>query len=378
MAHRPHITSYDRYLASRLLITMLKVIVSLVLLFVLFDFLSRQEGLLKRNAPFSVIALYYLCLVPSILFTFQVAALSVLISALMVFGRAAQDSEITALLAGGVGIWRISRAPIVVAFVIAILCFFVEDIVGGRAAVTAKRIDREFFSDSIEIDKVPKSWSRLVARGVNPELETGWSCHIDAFDSNALRGEGVLMHFFQGDTLQEIRADGLYWNAEDERWNLTEGTWATYISDPDAGMTQRIDPFEDVPAPFYVTPKRLLALEQGPETKSSTELRRDLREAKRFGINVGRYRVDYYAKFARPALSFVMIWLAIPFAIRLRRGGFGVGFGMSIAIGVSYLLLFYLGMGMGHWEMMNPAWAAWIPNLVFFGIGFILFFRTPT
>ena len=76
MANRSHITLYDRYLASRLLITLLKVIVSLVLLFVLFDFLSRQESIFKRDAPLSAVALYYLCLVPSILFTFQVAAMS--------------------------------------------------------------------------------------------------------------------------------------------------------------------------------------------------------------------------------------------------------------------------------------------------------------
>jgi lipopolysaccharide export system permease protein len=369
-------TQYDRYLAARFLKTLAKVLASLILLFILVDLLSKQGSFIKDKVSVSSVFLYYIYLIPTILFTYQVTALSVLLAALMVFGHAAQDGEITALLAGGISIRRISRGPILVALIIAILSFLIEDSVGATATINAKRIFKNKSGDIVEVKRKPKSWSRLVPKGVDPEENQGWTCHIDAFDSTTLRGEGVLMHKFGGETLQEIRAEGFYWNADEERWQLTNGTWATFY--PADNMSQRIDKFDQVDAPFHAKPARLLALEYPPETKSSAGLRRDLREARRLGMNVERYRVDYYAKFARPALSFVMIWLAIPFAIRLRKGGIGTGFGLSIAIGVSNILLFYLGMGMGHWEMMNPIWAAWLPNLIFLGAGVFLFIRTPT
>jgi lipopolysaccharide export system permease protein len=369
-------TLYDRYLATRFLTTLAKVLASLLLLFILVDLLSKQEYFIMDRPPVANVITYYICIIPTVLFTYQVTALSLLIAALMVFGRAAQDGEITALLAGGISIRRISRGPIFVALLVAVLSFLIEDTVGASATANATRLFESMRDDKIEVEIHSKSWSRLVPRGVDPEESQGWTCHIDAFDSAALRGEGVLMHKFEDDILQEIRAEGFYWNADEERWQLTIGTWATFY--PAENMSKRIDNFDQADAPFHAKPARLLALEHPPETKSSTALRRDLREAKRLGINVERYRVDYYAKFARPALSFVMIWLAIPFAIRLRKGGFGTGFGLSIAIGVANLLLFYLGMGMGHWEMMNPVWAAWLPNLIFLGAGVFLFIRTPT
>ena len=95
------------------------------------------------------------------------------------------------------------------------------------------------------------------------------------------------------------------------------------------------------------------------------------------GAPVGRYLVDYHAKFARPALCFVMIWLAIPFALRVRRGGVAIGFGVSIMIALGYLLLFYVSMGMGNWEMLHPVAAAWLPNGVFMAAGAWMFWRTP-
>ncbi len=93
---------------------------------------------------------------------------------------------------------------------------------------------------------------------------------------------------------------------------------------------------------------------------------------------VGKMRVDYQTKFAQPALCFVMIFLAIPFAMKIRRGGLAVSFGLSIAIAMVYMVVHIVAVSLGHSGRLPPVVAAWLANAVFFATGLILFLRTPT
>ena len=91
-----------------------------------------------------------------------------------------------------------------------------------------------------------------------------------------------------------------------------------------------------------------------------------------------RLKVDYYTKCSRPVLPLVMVWLAVPFAARGRRGGFSVGFGVSIALAISYLLLFSACQSLGYAGHITPLMAAWLANFVFLIAGTVLLTRTPT
>ncbi|NLO34592.1 MAG: LptF/LptG family permease, partial [Candidatus Hydrogenedentes bacterium] len=92
---------YDRYLTRRMIETQFKVLVSMILLVSVIDLIvTRQDAILKYQVPLTVVLRYYITLIPTILFEFQAAAIAVLVAALIVLGKAAQDREITALLAG--------------------------------------------------------------------------------------------------------------------------------------------------------------------------------------------------------------------------------------------------------------------------------------
>ena len=140
-------TLLDRYLVRRFMMTLLKVLVALILLVSVIDLVAtRQEDISKYQIPWHVVLLYYVTFVPTILFEYQAAAVSVLISGLMVLGNAAQHNEITALLAGGVSLGRIARAPVVMAMVIAVAVFFFQESYGVRASEIHAGVKNEYFS----------------------------------------------------------------------------------------------------------------------------------------------------------------------------------------------------------------------------------------
>lgn len=361
-------TILDRYLSRRLIAMVLRIIMSLVMLFVIIDLLTaRQDSIARFDVPAGMVVLYYLTFVPTILFEYQAVALAVLIAGLMVLGKAAQDQEVTAALAGGISLRRIVLGPVMVALGLAVASFFAEDTLGVRAAALAERIEEQYFSKFSGENRTGISWTNLGG---------GWTCHILKFNRVALTGEDVFIHRFDTDEIQEIRARRIFWDKARSCWFLEQGRWCSF--NPRQEWEQKVLRITQIAAPFQESPEELFALEQPANAKSARTLAHDLHHAETLGMPVNSYWVDYYAKFARPALCFIMIWLAIPFAIRLRRGGIAIGFGVSIAIALAYLLLFYVSMGLGYLDKIPPLLAAWLANGCFLALGLALFRKTPT
>ncbi len=360
-------TLLDRYYTWRLVSAIFRILISVVLLYIAIDLLTRRgQDFRNYGVPYSIAILYYLTFIPTILFEYQAAALAVLVAGLMVLGKSAQDNEITAVLAGGVSLYRILRAPVLVSLLVAITSFAVQETLGVSATATARKLEDEYFSRMVhQKNQMPVSWANL---------NNTWTCHVLKFNRTALTGQYVYMHAIDGDMVQEIRANRIFWDETQGAWYLEDGRWARFGEE----WELQVDRITQIQAPFNETPDQLFALEKPPDTKSAQSLAEDLNHAAGLGIPVDRYWVDYHAKFARPALSFVMIFLAIPFAMRVRRGGVAVGFGLSIVIGLAYVLLFLIGMGLGYMETIPPLVAAWLANALFFFLGLVLLYRTPT
>jgi len=356
-------TILDRYLGKRTLAALGKSILALVFLFILIDLLTnRREDIIDYDVPWSVVLKYYVAYIPTILTQYQVAALAMLVSALLVLGNAAQQSEITAALAGGVSLHKLVRMPVLIAACLAVLMFVTEETIGTKAAREAERLDTHYFSRSKTDHRGPAGWANL---------SNDWMCHIMKFNRVALTGENVFMHSIRKDAVEQLQAKRIFWDAEAGQWLLEDGRW--FVFPPKEEVQLEVKRITQSVAPITETPAELFALEQPASGKTVGELSRDIERARLQGRPTQGHVADWHAKFAQPALSFVMIWLAIPFAMRLRRGGLAIGFGVSIAIGLAYMLLFRVGMVLGHIEHLPPLVAAWLANAVFLILGIFLF-----
>ncbi len=357
-------TRMDRYFGARILATLLKTVLVFVFLYVLVDLLiTRQRVIDKYDVPWGIVGQYYLCHVPTFVLKFQTVALGLLIATLFVMGRAAQDSEITALLAGGVSMGRIARAPIALGLLLSLAIFSFENTVGVRFAAVAQQLDEEYFSRVMPHEGHGPSWTQLG--------EDDWSCHILQFNRQALTGTDVFIHSFHEGGMEEIRADRIYWDPERTQWMLEDGRWATIQREPSLKHVTRIT---QIPAPFDESPALLFALEESSDSKTAGALYADLQFAEAMGVPTTRAWVDFHTKFSRPALCFVIVWLAIPFALRVRRGGIFLSFGLSIALGLAYVTLYVIALGLGNIGLLPPPVAAWLANGVFW-VGGVLAFR---
>ena len=361
----------DAHLTRRLLFAVSAALIALLLLFVVIDVLThRRTDILQHDVPWRTVALYYLLLVPRMLLEYHLAALSMLVGGLLVLGSAAQHNEFTALFSCGVPLWRIVRVPLLMATGLSILLFVMGETIAPAAARATFTIEEQYFGEHTR-------GSLAVRPGISwAHLAGGWTCHIAKFNRIALTGEDVLMQTQREDAYEEIRAGRIYWDPQFGKWFLEDAVWAVFFPEKEMAMSVRRLP--QTPAPLEETPEELFAPFEDPNTRSTGGLRTVMENASKRGMPIARLRVNYYSRFSKPFLPIVMIWLAVPFASRARRGGLSVGFGISIALGVAYLLVYSACQSLGYTGHLSPIMAAWLANLMFLAGGTVLFTRMPT
>ena len=157
---------------------------------------------------------------------------------------------------------------------------------------------------------------------------------------------------------------------------LENGVWSSL--NPNQNMEITTNRITQTVAPINNTPSQLFALSEPTSTMSLPTLWRNLKYTREVGIPSGRLAVDFHSRFSKPMLCLIMALLAIPFAVRLRRGGIAIGFGVSIVLGLVYMFLFFAVQGLGYVDRVSAPTAAWFANIVFLVAGLVLLKRTPT
>ena len=363
-------TTLDRYFARQLLGALIRTLLTLVGLYIVVNFLTDlRVDVSKFDVPWTVVVRYYAATIPQLIY--RMAPLAMLLTALMVLGDAAQHNEVTAALSSGISIRRLTRVPVIMGIVLSVGMFGWDYWVVAPSARAADQLNTNYLRRSKDTGREGVSWANLQGE---------WTCHILKFNRIALTGEGVYILSIRDDALEQIVARRIYWDETHGEgrgaWMLEDGNWMVFDANLDTlrsneRITQRA-------APIVETPNDLFAVEELPETKVISELRADIQRAVARGLPVAEVEVSYYAKFANPFLCFVMVLLAIPFAMRVRRGGVAIGFALSVAIAMAYLVLFGASMAFGQAGRIDPVVAAWSANVVFLCVGLVLYLRTPT
>jgi len=360
---------YDRYLVRRFCGYIFRACFALVGLYILIDLLTnRIERIDRYDVPVGAVLEYYALQIPELLFQYHILAIAMLSAGVMIFGGLAERHEVVSMLAGGVSLRRLARPVIALGVVLAIAALAFAEFAGVHATARHELIDQTYFRRGSEDAQQTRSWNNLG--------EQGWTCNVLSFNRLALTGQDVYLHLNRPDRIEEIRADRIYWDPQLEQWLLEDGR--RFRFDPSReweGVSSRIT---QEPAPFQTPPDQLFALERPANTKPVWTLATDIARAERLRVPTQRAKVAFHEKLAAPFIGAIMLLLAVPFAMRVRRGGLAIGFGLSAALAMAYLLVHFGATGLGNLGILPAPIAVWFANAVFLGLGTHLFIRTPT
>lgn len=360
----------DRYLGGQIARAFALVIIAFVVLFTVIDYLTHRRGAIVDNeVPWSVVAEYYAALVPQLLIDQHFAGLGLLLAALLVLGAFAQRNELTAALAGGISLLRIVLAPLLFGVAVSLAAFAVANFAGPGAARTVLEVERQYLGRpgaADDMQRAPVSWANL---------DGGWACHVGKFNRVAMAGEDVLLLVIRENSEEQIRAERLYWDRHADAWYMEDGLWAVFY--PEQGMRNERRRITRERAPIAESPEELFAPMEAPGIRSLSELRSVIHTAERSGVPVNRLEVEWHARFARAAMPFVMLCIAVPLSARIRKHGRSAGVGLAVGLGLAYFMVSGAILNLGLNGRLDPLVAVWTANIFFLLVGMLLYLRTP-
>ena len=364
----------DEYVMTSFLRNFALVLASFTALFLIFTFFELIGDIIKYRTPLVTVGDYLFNLIPFILY--NVTPICSLIAVLITFGALSRSSELTAMKATGMSLYRIITPVLLVAALISVGLFAFDEVylpganrrqqalldtIRGKPAQTYLRPDRQWMSGPTSDDGEP---ARIF-----------YYQYFDPYKN--VFGNLTVFEFEPGSfTLtRRIFASDAHWDEHINRWVLENGWQRTFSGD----AIGHYDPFtiESFPE-IHEQPAYFKKEDRQSQEMSYTELQDYISDLKQSGFDTVRLRVQLNRKLAYPLVTLVMAILAIPFSLSAGKRGSIAGMGSAIGIAIVYWVALAVFENLGDVNTLPAVLAAWSPDVLFAVVGSWLLLRTPT
>jgi LPS export ABC transporter permease LptG/LPS export ABC transporter permease LptF len=363
----------DEYVVREFLGIFVLVLTGFVMLMLVFTFFELIGDILRNHILLSMIGEYLVNLTPSMLY--QITPLAVLIAVLVTFGVLNRNSEIIAMKATGISLYRLVVPVVSISAILSVALFLFDQFYLPQAN------RRQEALHNIIKGKPPQTVLHPEQNWIFGEPrhgEPGRIFYYQFFDPD--RNEFANLSIFEFDPStfalsRRIFAARAVWDAETGAWSFLNG-WQRDISGPNVIeyrpflKTSFAEIHED---PGYFKKERRQAQEM-----NFGQLDSYIRDLRQSGFDTMRLRVDLWHKLAYPLVTIVMAVLAIPFALSMGRRGSLTGIAVAVAVALAYWVVDGLFGAMGNVNYLPAAMAAWSSDLLFGLVGGYLLLKTPT
>lgn len=371
----------DRYIIKEFLMPFLYCIVIFTFLYIIIDLFGHLDEILKNHVSLKALLAYYGSYIP-IIFV-QTTPFAVLVATIFIISTLVKHNEIIAMRASGISLFRILRPFLFLGALISIVVFLVNDNFVPRASVITSAIKEE----QIEKNKTPAQGTvieNVAIYGMNNRMIYARSYEADKM---TLKKVIILEQDGRQQPQHKITADEGRWLAlptSKHEKGKPAGRWKFYNC-----FIYSLDKSGQVIGKPAFYKKKMMKLDERPADFLRQEYRTDyMNHAQLKGYikrlagtsrkTLMKLEVDLHYKFALPFISFIIVLVGMPFALKTNRGGALVGVGLSIAIGLFYYGGIAISLAFGKAGYLPPLVAAWFANILFATYGIFMLTKTPS
>lgn len=352
----------DWYIIKKYLGTYIFSIILIISVSVVFDLTEKIDNFMENAAPWRAIVFdYYLNFIP--FFANLFTPLFAFISVIFFTSKLANNSEIIAMLAGGVSFNRILRPYFFSAILIGAFSFFLS----GYVIPPSNKIRLQFE------DKYVSRFTSEVARNIQLELEQGVIVYFERFEEHSKMGYHFSMDKFDGKKLvSRTTAENIKWNSENN-WTLMD-----YHTRDFDGMYEKITQGARLDTVIDMDPSEFFITAENSSEMKNPELRAYLKKQKSRGVgNLPAFEDEYHKRFSMPFSALILTLIGVSLASKKVRGGMGLNIGVGITLSALYILFTTLSSSFAINGSMPSLLAVWLPNILFTTIGLILYLKAP-
>jgi lipopolysaccharide export system permease protein len=352
-----------------------EIIVMFVFSLIIFTFtlvagniIKLAELVINKGVDIRLVGRLFLYLIPFLLS--YTIPMSILASALLVFGRLSGDNEITAIRSSGINIYRLSFPLLVIGLVFSLLSIVLNNDLIPRMHFESRKIIK-----NIGI-KTPAAY---LEPGAFIKSFKGYIIFIHGIDKNKLKGVRIYQPQDEHSTRTIIAERGEFITLDNQnaiKLKLINGT-----SD---------EPNPKNPINFYKLNFKTYYLTlnidesiapSGYTDKKSKEM--NFQEIKNEINRLGKYHVDtpsliteFHRKISISFASIVFIIIGIPLGIFTRRGEKTIQFAIALGVIVVYYILMAASIALSLKGIWNPGFWMYMPNIIIGAAGIILLRKT--
>jgi LPS export ABC transporter permease LptG/LPS export ABC transporter permease LptF len=365
----------DEYVVMEFLKTFLLVLFGFVVLMLVFTFFDLVSDILRNHIPLSTVGQYLVNLTPDMLY--QIAPLAVLIAVLVTFGVLNRNSELIAMKATGISLYRLVVPIVSIAAILSVSLFLFDEYYLPQANRKQEALRNIIKGRPPQTVLHPENNWIFGQAGAG---EQGRIFYYEFFDP--VRNEFANLSVFEFDPAtfalsRRIFASRAIWNANLNSWVFEDGWQRDFegatVSEDGYHAFDQTSFAEMHEEPGYFKKESLQSQEMNFE-----QLDHYINDLRQSGFDTMVLRVALWHKLAYPLIAIVMAVLAIPFALSMGRRGSLTGIAMAIFVALTYFVADSLFGAMGNHNYLPAALAAWSPDILFGLTGGYLLLRTPT
>ncbi len=363
MKYNFKITTIDKYIIKKFIGTYFFAIVLIIGIVIIFDISEKIDNFVDSNASIKEIVFdYYANFVPYYMNMFS--PMFVFIAVIFFTSKLASNSEIIAILAGGISFKRLMYPYLVSAFAIAAFSlvlnlFVIPHANKGRIDFEHKYIDKRFES---------------TGRNLHYQISPGTFMYVESFSTYNNTAYKFTLETVDGHNIKSKLS------AETAKWDTTSNSWKlrNYHLREYTGSTEKITTGRNMDTTLVITLDDFYMREETVETLDYFQLNNMIQTQQMRGDQKVKFAlIEKHTRFAIPFSAFILTIIGVSLSSQKRRGGIGLNIGIGIALSFSYILFLRFSQMFVHTGTLPPGIALWLPNVIFAIVAVFLYRIAP-
>lgn len=360
----PGIKILDRYIIRKFLGTYLFAIGLIIIIVVIFDYAEKVDDFITTKPSASAIVFdYYLNFIP--FFVNQFSGLFTFIAVIFFTSKMAYNTEIIAMLSGGMSFRRLMWPYFVSAMAISMLALTLSLWIIPRA--NQSRLD-------FEMKYLRRNQNQKFDTDIYRQLEPGTFIYLRGFTGQTQKASYFAIEKYEGNRLVETleAADAVYFESAG-RWRAPK-----YIVRRLYDNQEEFLQFQKLDTLINLNTAELGKVDQLIKTMNISELNTFIAQQRLKGSDMMPvFEVERQSRFSYPAATFILTLIGVSLSSRKVRGGTGLHIGLGIGLCFAYILFGRFAEEFAKGGLLPAALSVWIPNLIFTLIAIWLYIKAP-
>ena len=289
----------------------------------------------------------------------------VFIAVIFFTSRMTNNTEVVAMLTGGVSFMRMMWPYFISATIIGGISFML-----GNYVIPRTNVDRLKFHNTY-IDK--RGTDRF--KNIHRQIKPGHIIYFENYNSARFSGYHFTYEVFDDQVLQsKLKADFIRLDTAKNAWVLDNYSMRKIDSDGNEIISsgRQLDTVLDLVAEEIVPKLYTIEMMTTPRLKEFIH-----EERIRGSENLNYYLMEEYKRTSWPVATYVLTLIGVSISSRKSRGGLGLNIALGLVVCVSYIFFMQISTTFATVGSLSPLLAVWIPNIIFSVIALYLYFVAP-